>query len=120
MVGHAEGMRFADDCVICRGRDGDRELGRVQAWEDGLWRVTVSLSAPVVGFSYLERKRQIPYITELDGVEATTLGPVLARVTRVLAEETGAEQVYVNGQPPPQPEQTLRTVADQLARRLRD
>jgi diadenosine tetraphosphate (Ap4A) HIT family hydrolase len=143
-------MRLAEDCVICRGRDGDRELGRVQAWEDGLWRVTVSLNAPVVGFSYLEPKRHIPHITDIDGVEATTLGPVLAWVTRSLAEETGAELVYVNvfgervphlhfnlaphrtgdpltggagmvsGQPAPQPEQALRKVADQLARRLRD
>jgi diadenosine tetraphosphate (Ap4A) HIT family hydrolase len=143
-------MGFVEGCVICRGLDGDGELGRVLAWEDDLWRVTVSLQAPVAGFSYLEPKRHIPHITDLDGVEATRLGPVLARVTRTLAQETGAELVYVNvfgervphlhfnlaphrtgdplaggpgmirGQPPPQPEHTLREVANRLARRLRD
>jgi hypothetical protein len=40
-------MRLSEDCIICRG--GDRELGRVPAWEDDLWRLTVSLKAPVVG-----------------------------------------------------------------------
>jgi diadenosine tetraphosphate (Ap4A) HIT family hydrolase len=150
VVGQAGSMRLSEDCLICRGVDGDRELGRVLAWEDDLWRVTVSLRAPVVGFSYLEPKRHIPQITDLDGLEATTLGHVLARVTRSLLEETGAELIYVNvfgervahlhvnlaphrtgdalaggpgmisGEPPPQPEHTLRTVARQLARRLGD
>lgn len=146
-VGQPDGVHLSD-CVICRGRDGDGELGRVQAWEDDLWRLTVSLEAPVVGFSYLEPKRHIPHVTDLDGDEATTLGPVLARITRALVEETGAELVYVNvfgervphlhvnlaphragdpltggagmvsGEPPQQPAHTLRKVAQALAGRL--
>lgn len=83
-------------CLICRGLEGDRELGRMQVWQDGLWRLTSSLVAPVPGFSYLEPKRHIPDITELDGLEARTLGSVLALVTRVLREETEASLVYVN------------------------
>ena len=150
MVGHPGGVGLSEGCLICQGLDGDRELGRVLAWEDDLWRVTISLKAPVVGFAYLEPKRHIPHITDLDGVEATALGPILARVTRILVEETGAELIYVNvfgervphlhfnlaphrtgdplaggagmiiGEPPPQPEHTLRKIANQLARRLRD
>jgi diadenosine tetraphosphate (Ap4A) HIT family hydrolase len=150
MVGHPGGVGLSEGCLICQGLDGDRELGRVLAWEDDLWRVTISLTAPVVGFAYLEPKRHIPHITDLDGVEATTLGPILARITRILEEETGAELIYVNvfgervphlhfnlaphrtgdplaggagmiiGEPPPQPEHTLRKIANQLARRLRD
>jgi diadenosine tetraphosphate (Ap4A) HIT family hydrolase len=83
-------------CLICQGPKGDRELGRTQVWQDGLWRLTSSLIAPVPGFSYLEPKRHIPDITELDGPEAQTLGNVLALVTRLLREETGASLVYVN------------------------
>lgn len=84
------------DCLICAGPVGDAELGRVQVWENELWRVTVSLQAPVLGFSYLEPKRHIPYITDLDGPEAATLGETLAALTSTLAETTEADIVYVN------------------------
>jgi diadenosine tetraphosphate (Ap4A) HIT family hydrolase len=83
------------DCHLCRGSAGDAALGRTQVWEDAHWRLTMSLEAEVLGFSYLETKRHIPYITDLDGEEARTFGEVLARVTRALREETGAELVYL-------------------------
>lgn len=83
------------DCIICQGIAGDQELQRVQVWEDTHWRLTTSLCAEVSGFSYLEPKRHIPYITDLDGEEARSLGEVLARITGVLRDETGAELVYV-------------------------
>lgn len=83
------------ECVLCRGVAGDAELQRVQVWEDPLWRLTVSLDAEVLAFSYLEPKRHIPHITDLNGEEARTFGEVLARVSRVLRDETGAELVYV-------------------------
>jgi diadenosine tetraphosphate (Ap4A) HIT family hydrolase len=68
----------------------------VQVWEDELWRLTTSIFGdPVPGFSYLEPKRHIPFITELDGEEVLTFGRVLARVTGALKEATGAEVVYV-------------------------
>ena len=67
----------------------------VQVWEDRYWRMTTSLDAEVLGFSYLEPKRHIPHITDLDGEEARTFGEVLAQLTTVLREETGAEVVYV-------------------------
>lgn len=85
----------ANDCVICRGRDGDKELERVEVWEDRLWRLTVSLSSETTGFSYLEPKRHIPYVTDLDGEEALTFGPALRRVTRALRDATGSEVVYI-------------------------
>jgi diadenosine tetraphosphate (Ap4A) HIT family hydrolase len=83
------------NCVLCRGADGDAELSRVQVWEDGLWRLTMSLEAEVLGFSYLEPKRHVPYVTDLDGEEARTFGDVLARVSSALRQETAAEVVYV-------------------------
>ncbi len=83
------------DCIICSGPAGDAEWDRVQVWEDALWRLTVSLSSEVPGFTYLEPKRHVPHVTDLDGDEAASFGPVLARSTRILREATGAEVVYV-------------------------
>jgi diadenosine tetraphosphate (Ap4A) HIT family hydrolase len=83
------------NCVLCRGPAGDPELGRVQVWEDRLWRLTTVTQGELLGFSYLEPKRHVPHITDLDGEEARTVGPVLAKVTRALKEATGAELVYV-------------------------
>ena len=83
------------NCILCRGVAGDTELRRLQVWEDSHWRLTASLEAEVPGFSYLEPKRHIPHITDLDGEEARTFGEVLARVARALRDETGAELVYV-------------------------
>ena len=88
-------MPPTDDCVICRGRGGDDDLFRVRVWEDDLWRLTLSVMAEVPGFGYLEPKRHIPYVTDLDGEEAATFGSVLARVTRVLKEVTDSDVVYV-------------------------
>src|SRR6476660_4562941 len=82
------------NCILCRGVEADPQLGVVQVWEDSYWRMTTSLDAEVPGFSYLEPKRHIPYITDLDGEEARTLGEVLAHVTTALREETDAELVY--------------------------
>lgn len=86
-----------DECTLCRGRDGDPELGRVQVWEDDLWRLSTSPGPGEVtaGFSYLEPKRHIPHITDLDGPEAATFGPVIARCSRALQEATGCELVFV-------------------------
>lgn len=84
------------DCVICRAEDGDAVMGRVQVGEDELWRLTMSTEAEVLGFSYLEPKRHIPYVTDLDGEEARTFGRVLARITSALKERTGAEVVYLH------------------------
>jgi diadenosine tetraphosphate (Ap4A) HIT family hydrolase len=49
----------------------------------------------ILGFSYLEPKRHVPHITDLEGEEARTLGSTLARVTRALQEAAEAELVYV-------------------------
>jgi diadenosine tetraphosphate (Ap4A) HIT family hydrolase len=80
---------------MCRGAAADRELERIEVWQDAHWRLTVSLSSEVAGFAYLEPKRHIRYITELDGPEAATFGPAMARSTKALKEATGADVVYV-------------------------
>jgi diadenosine tetraphosphate (Ap4A) HIT family hydrolase len=81
-------------CNICRGEAFDLEFGRVLVWQDDLWRLSTSVVAPIVGFSYLEPRRHIPFIADLDGPEAASFGPTLARVTNRLRTLTGAEFVY--------------------------
>jgi diadenosine tetraphosphate (Ap4A) HIT family hydrolase len=83
------------DCPMCRGASADEELERIEVWQDAHWRLTVSTSSEVAGFAYLEPKRHIRHITELDGAEAATFGPAMARCTHALKEATGAEVVYV-------------------------
>jgi diadenosine tetraphosphate (Ap4A) HIT family hydrolase len=82
-------------CQLCKGAGADSQLHRKEVWQNELWRLTTSLSAEILGFSYLEPKRHISDITSLNGEEARTLGLVLSRVTKVLREETDSENVYV-------------------------
>jgi len=84
-----------EGCVICRGAAGDEELMRTQVWDDDLWRLTTATLGEVLGFSYLEPKRHIPHVTDLDGDEARTFGPVLARASTALKGAADANLVYV-------------------------
>jgi diadenosine tetraphosphate (Ap4A) HIT family hydrolase len=87
-------MVAADGCLLCDVDRADEVFDRVRVWEDGRWRLSVVRRGPVAGFAHLEPHRHIPYVTDLDGEEATTFGPVLARVTAALREATGAELTY--------------------------
>lgn len=80
---------------MCRGAAADEELERMEVWADAYWRLTVSLAGVVPGFAYLEPKRHIGFVTDLDGDEARTFGAVLATSTRALKAATGADIVYV-------------------------
>jgi len=88
-----------DDCALCRGPDGDPELFRTEVWSDPRWRLTTSveglLEGEVPGFSYLEPRRHVPHVEDLDGEEAATFGGTLARCAAALKEVTGCERVYV-------------------------
>lgn len=85
----------SEDCLLCRVSDADAYFERRRVWDDERWRLSVVLHGPVTGFAHLEPHRHIPFITDLDGAEAATLGPVLARVTAALREATAADKVYV-------------------------
>ena len=67
----------------------------MRIWEDGLWRLSTLTHGQVPGFSFLEPKRHIRYLEELDGDEAATFGAVLARASTALKEAAAAERVYV-------------------------
>ncbi len=84
-------------CALCDVPAADAELRRVEVWRDSLWRLTTSIGPgdPTPGFSYLEPLRHIRYVQELDGREAATFGPVLARCAAALKQATTAELVYV-------------------------
>lgn len=84
-----------EDCILCQRRAGDEQLARVEVWEDDLWRLTMAVSSETPGFSYFEPKRHITDITRLDGPEATSFGPTLARITAALRDVTQVERVYI-------------------------
>jgi diadenosine tetraphosphate (Ap4A) HIT family hydrolase len=88
-------MDAADGCMLCRPEVADAFFTRMLLWQDEHWRLSAVLQGPVVGFAHLETRRHVPFITDLDGPEAATLGPVLARVTRVLRDAAEAEKTYV-------------------------
>jgi diadenosine tetraphosphate (Ap4A) HIT family hydrolase len=83
------------ECLLCETDRADVFFDRVRVWQDEHWRLSVVRKGKVAGFSHLESRRHIPYLTELDGPESATLGPALARVTSALKAATGAELVYV-------------------------
>ncbi|MFD0593291.1 HIT family protein [Catellatospora coxensis] len=79
----------AEECLLCRPAEADGFFERRRVWEDEHWRLSVVLRGAVAGFAHLEPRRHIPYITDLAGPEAATLGPVLARATAAVREATG-------------------------------
>ena len=84
------------DCLLCRGADGDGELLRTEVWSNELWRLATGVTGdPSPGFSYLEPRRHISDITTMDGPEAASFGTVLAHCARVLKDVTDAELIYV-------------------------
>ena len=84
----------AAGCAICAGPEGDAELGRTEVWRDDHWRLSMAVEGEVLGFAYLEPIRHIPYLADLEGPEATTFGPAVARASAVLRQATGAPLVY--------------------------
>ena len=82
-------------CLLCDPAAADAAFDRVRLWEDEEWRLSAVLRGPIPGFAHLEPRRHIPYVTDLDGPEAASFGPVLARVTEALRAAAAAEKTYV-------------------------
>lgn len=83
------------DCMLCVPKLADAHFRRERLWENELWRLSAVLQGPIPGFAHLEPRRHIPFITDLDGPEAATLGTTLARVTQALKVAAGADKTYV-------------------------
>lgn len=84
-----------DSCLLCSPAAADEELNRIEVWSDSWWRLTMALKAEVAGFSYLEPRRHVPHLEDLDGEEAARLGPLLARVSKALKTAAESELVYL-------------------------
>ena len=82
------------DCAICSGK-ADDTFKRFEVWSNERWRLSMSTYKAVRGFCYLEPKRHIQYITDLDGKEALEFGSVLAIVSNAIKYATNAKLVYV-------------------------
>lgn len=87
-------MTANPECHLCRGAEGDPELDRVEVWRDDHWRLSMSRHTATRGFAYLEPIRHIPFLADLDGPEAATFGPAVARASAALREASGARLVY--------------------------
>ena len=86
----------SSSCLLCSPERAAVAFARRTVWQNDLWRLSlVEDGSPVVGFGHLEPIRHVPYLSELDGDEALTLGSTLAQVTNTLKSATGADLVYV-------------------------
>ncbi len=88
-------MDHDPDCILCLGTSADADLFREEVWSDELWRLTTARVGEVAGFSYLEPRRHIPSIADLDGPEAESLGPTIARSSAAIRHAAGGDLVYV-------------------------
>lgn len=82
------------DCDIC-SRKADMTFKRIEVWSDETWRLTMSTYSMVKGLCYVEPKRHIEDLTELDGKEADEFGNILSSISKAIKKATGAKLVYV-------------------------
>ena len=83
-----------NDCSICNGK-ADEEFKRVEVWSNQTWRLTMSTYKAVKGFCYLEPRRHVPYVTDLDGREEAEFGSAISKAAMAIKSAAGAKLVYV-------------------------
>lgn len=86
--------KIEKNCAIC-SQNADKDFRRIEIWSNQRWRLTASTYKNIEGFCYLEPKRHIPYITDLDGTESQEFGFILATITKALKAACHAELIYV-------------------------
>jgi diadenosine tetraphosphate (Ap4A) HIT family hydrolase len=86
---------MVDDACCAVSARPTPNFGRRRVWQDDLWRLSVVLHGAVVGLAHLESHRHIPFLPDLDGPEAASLGAVLPRVCATMRTATAADKVYV-------------------------
>jgi diadenosine tetraphosphate (Ap4A) HIT family hydrolase len=95
MPGMDPGAPQGQGCLLCDPAAADAALDRVEVWSDTTWRLTMALRSEVLGFSYLEPRRHVPHVVDLDGEEAATFGQALALAAAALKQQTHAELVFL-------------------------
>jgi diadenosine tetraphosphate (Ap4A) HIT family hydrolase len=85
------------DCYACQHnqRPAATLPSRERVFDNGLWRVAHALTAALPGWMVVVPRRHVVSMAELTAEEATTVGPVLAGLSRVLERTLGARKAYV-------------------------
>lgn len=76
-------------CPIC-----DRQKSSAPLYEDEYWVVRHSTETNIVGYMLIEAKRHFLDMADATENEASSFGPLLARVTKAVHRLTKAERVY--------------------------
>ena len=89
----------AVDCLICRKHRGEVPVPGGTIAEDGLVytghaQIRLGQTTAYLGYLMVEPQRHVPGLQELRDDEARALGSWVARLSRALVAEAGAEHVY--------------------------
>jgi diadenosine tetraphosphate (Ap4A) HIT family hydrolase len=84
-----------EGCLACDLLEGRRDLPGGVILDAGRWIVNHCIGPLGVGTLIVVPRRHVVHVWELDDGEARELGPLLRRVSAVLAELVRPEQVYV-------------------------
>ena len=84
-----------EGCLACDLAEGRRDLPGGVILEEGGWIVEHCVGPLGVGTLIVKTRRHVAHVWELEEEEAAELGPLLRRVSSVLARLTNADQVYI-------------------------
>jgi diadenosine tetraphosphate (Ap4A) HIT family hydrolase len=84
-----------ESCLACELTAGERELPGGRIHETQHWVVEHCVGPLGVGTLIVKPRRHITHVWDLDGAEASELGPLLQRVAAAIHELLAPEQLYV-------------------------
>jgi histidine triad (HIT) family protein len=88
-----------EGCLICRKHRGEYSVPGGAIFEDelvyaGHAQIREGKSEAYLGYLMAETGRHVPKLSDLTDAEAESLGWLVARLSRALAQSEGAEHVY--------------------------
>lgn len=87
-------MTGSPSCVICARQNAAAGNSSGLVYEDGLWSVRHSAETDILGYLVMESHRHFLDLSEADGAELTSLGPILSHVMKALRSVTGYHRLY--------------------------